>query len=599
MTQKRCCSQYPPKPNKGYRPNNELPAPTIAKMFHLAVLAALAFLALKFWYAARCAEFERKRVAGETTKRGCGAIPVMPTKGFFGFGRLIESVMATQSDAGPQYVVKTIDSEMGKDVHTCEVPISDYRLIVTRDPANVQAMLATQSVDWDVGEHRTNSWKPLFGDGVFTSRGEAWKHSRALVRPQFARDQINDLDLVERHVQQLFSAIDRSFRASQKGWTPEFDLQPLFYNMALDITTELIYGYSADSQNPSSRAELPVIPGYETPDRQNIGMHMDAGKACVETRGALWKYRWLLPTKKLNEHCAAVHKYAGWFVQLRLQRGGNYLSRLESESGDLSKRRYVLLDELAKVTQDATELRSQTLNILTAGRDTTAALMGWMFYFLSRHQDVFDKLRGQILNRFGPYVASDSSNIEFKELRDSIPYITSVINETLRMAPVIPLNERVALRDTVLPRGGGHHGNEPIFVPKGRQVLIPTYAMTRREDLWGRDVDTFRPERWEENGGRKFGFEFIPFGGGARQCLGRKLQLLKPGLKREPKQELTRLIEQFARTKATYVIVRLLQKYDKIECAQMPPDAPLRFHHTIENRSGSGVHVTMHEAAAR
>jgi cytochrome P450 len=199
-----------------------------------------------------------------------------------------------------------------------------------------------------------------------------------------------------------------------------------------------------------------------------------------------------------------------------------YLARLESETGDVSRKRYILLDELAKVTQDPVELRSQTLNILTAGRDTTAALMGWIFYFLSRHQDVFDKLREQVLRRFGPYFASDASNIEFKELRDAIPYMTSVINETLRMAPVIPLNERVALRDTILPRGGGYHGDQPIFVPKGRQVLIPTYAMTRRHDLWGRDVDVFRPERWEEDGGRKFGFEFIPFGGGARQCLGRK-----------------------------------------------------------------------------
>ncbi|KAK0715957.1 oxidoreductase-like protein [Lasiosphaeris hirsuta] len=456
---------------------------------------------------------------------------------------------------------------MGKNVNTCVVPISDYELIVTRDPDNVQTMLATQSVDWDVGEHRNASWRPLFGDGVFTCRGEAWKHSRALVRPQFARDQINDLDLIERHVQQLLAAIDRSVMTSEEGWTEKLDLQPLLYNMTLDITTELIYGYSVHSQSPSERIELPVIPGFETPDRENIGMHMDAGKACVETRGALWKYRWLLPTKAFKAHCAAVHKYAGWFVQLRLQRGERYLAHIESETGQVSSKRYILLHELAKVTQDATELCSQTLNVLTAGRDTTASLLGWVFYFLCRHPEVFNRLREQILGRFGPYVPSAPSNIEFKGLRDSIPYITSVVNETLRMAPVIPLNERVALRDTVLPRGGGAGGDEPLFVPKGRQVLIPTYAMTRRKDLWGPDVDVFRPERWEEKGGRKFGFEFIPFGGGIRQCLG----------------------QQFARTKTAYVIVRLLQRYDRIENAEMPAGAPMRFHHTIENRSGSGV----------
>jgi hypothetical protein len=56
--------------------------------------------------------------------------------------------------------------------------------------------------------------------------------------------------------------------------------------------------------------------------------------------------------------------------------------------------------------------------------------------------------------------------------------------------------------------------------------------------------------------------------------------------------------EQFARIKAAYVTVRLLQRYDRIENAETPPDGPMRFHHTIENRSGSGVQVRLHEADA-
>ncbi len=492
-------------------------------MFFYTLLAVIALLTYRY-YKQQARQAEKQRIEGEATRRGCSPAPVMPKKGFLGFGRLIESLKATRSGEGPQYVVHTINEELGRGVNTCVVPILDYELIVTRDPVNVQAMLATQSTDWDVGEHRNASWKPLFGDGVFTSRGEVWKHSRALVRPQFARDQINDVDLIERHVQQLSMAIDRrNTKVSEERWTERLDLQPLFYNMTLDITTELIYGYSVHSQNPSERVELPVMPGYDMPDRENIGKHMDAGKAWIETRGAFWKYRWLLPTKDFRAHCAAVHKYAGWFVRLRLQRGDNYLDRLATESSNgTSKKRFVLLNELAKVTQDPLELRSQTLNVLSAGRDTTAALMGWVFYFLARHPDVFEKLRGLILERFGPYVPSEQCNIEFKDVRDSIPYITSVINETLRVAPVIPLNERVAVRDTVLPRGGGPDGKEPMFVPAGKQVLIPTFAMTRREDIWGPDVEVFRPERWEEYGGRKFGFEFIPFGGGIRQCLGRE-----------------------------------------------------------------------------
>jgi cytochrome P450 len=448
----------------------------------------------------------------------------MPKKGFLGFGRLREGLKATRNHRGPQYVIEAIDNEMGKDVHTVVVPIFDYELVVSRDPVNIQAVLASQAIDWDISEHRAESWRPLFGHGIFTSRGEHWKHSRALVRPQFAMDQINDLDLFERHVQQLFAAIDRPqySRPVKQRWTNAFDLQPLFYNLSLDVVTEMLYGYSVHSQNPSERVELPVIPGYNSPDRENIGKHMDAGKAWIETRGALWKYRWLLPRKEFEEHCAAVHKYAEWFVQLRLQRGDKYLDGLQHQTGRPNSERYVLLNELAKVTQDPVELRSQTLNVLSAGRDTTAALLGWIFYFLARNPEVSTKLRKEVIHHFGKYEEGQPTGIEFRQLRDSLPYMHAVINETLRMAPVVPLNDRVSLRDTVLPRGGGPGRDQPMFVPKGTQILIPTYALAQRPDLWGPDSAKFRPERWTEKGGRKFGFEFVPFGGGVRQCVGRK-----------------------------------------------------------------------------
>lgn len=492
----------------------------------LLVVLALLYPLANYWLSNRAVE---RRNEQEAASRGCSPAPIVP-RGFFGLGWLIQSIRATKNDRGPQYVVEVLDRVMGKDVHTCVVPILDYKLILTRDPPNVQAMLSSKPEDWDISEHRTASWVPMFGHGVFTSRGEQWKKSRALVRPQFNTEQINDLNLIERHVQHLFAAIDRRYKdhadGPDKAWTCEFDLQPLFYNLTLDVTTELIYGYSVHSQNPLERLELPHIPGFDTPDRENIGMHMDAGKAWIDLRGAFWKYRWLLPTRQFYAHCAAINKYADWFVRLCLLRGDKYLDGLEPGTEHAGPRnRFVLLYELAKETQDPVELRSQTLNILTAGRDTTAALLGWVFYLLARNPGVCVKLRNEILDQFGPYVPSEPSRIGFRELRDSMPYLRAVINEALRVAPVIPLNERVALRDTVLPRGGGPDGDKPIFVPEGRQVLILAYGMTRREDIWGPDANEFRPERWLENGGRKPGFEFIPFGGGVRQCLGRKQNL--------------------------------------------------------------------------
>lgn len=87
------------------------------------------------------------------------------------------------------------------------------------------------------------------------------------------------------------------------------------------------------------------------------------------------------------------------------------------------------------------------------------------------------------------------------------------------MSPVNPLTARVAIRNTTLPTGGGPEGKDPIFVAKGTEVQQAFYPMCQRKDLWGHDIDKFRPERFEN---RKLSSEWVPFGAGPRVCIGRR-----------------------------------------------------------------------------
>lgn len=90
----------------------------------------------------------------------------------------------------------------------------------------------------------------------------------------------------------------------------------------------------------------------------------------------------------------------------------------------------------------------------------------------------------------------------------------------LRLQPPVPFNFRVSTKDTSLPVGGGPDGLSPIYIKKDTTVAYSVFAMHRRTDLWGKDAAFFRPERWEENA--KHGWEYLPFNGGPRICLGRK-----------------------------------------------------------------------------
>jgi cytochrome P450 len=156
---------------------------------------------------------------------------------------------------------------------------------------------------------------------------------------------------------------------------------------------------------------------------------------------------------------------------------------------------------------------------------------------LARHPEVFQKLRTTIAEAFGSYGAPH--DITFERLK-SCSYLQYVLKETLRLFPSVPLNAREATKDTTLPVGGGPLGTAPVYIKKGEEVGYPVYVMHRRKDLWGPDAESFRPERWQS---RKAGWEYLPFNGGPRICLG----------------------QQFALTEAGYVITRMVQRFDAIK----------------------------------
>ncbi|CAD6592649.1 MAG: hypothetical protein ASARMPREDX12_006293 [Alectoria sarmentosa] len=494
----------------------------------------------------------KRRCQAEAARQGCKPAPAIPNLGFLGLTRILDYLKATREERGPPQFVDAMN-ELGTngEVHTARVQVLGSEVLVTRDPENVKAIYATNASSFEIGASRAGCFEPLLGLGIFTQRGEPWRHSRALLRPQFSREQISDMDLEERHV----NALSAVLKTGTDGWTDVVDLQPMFLKMTLELMTEFLYGH------------LPLQIGQKTdaPDREEFGYHFDAGKGYLGTRLALGKWHWLVNSQAFARHCEKVHQYADYFVTAKLQLGPKKPAMKMEPQEPATKGKFVLLDELAKHTDNALEIRSETLNVLSAGRDTTASLLSWIFYFLSRHPRVFDRLRTVVLAEVG----TDASSIEFTKLR-SCHYLQHCINEALRMTGIVPTMERESLEDTVLPRGGGPDGTSPVFLPKGQRVMISIYAMQQRPDIWGDDPGVFRPERWED---RKTGFEFIPFGGGPRKCVG----------------------QQMALTEASYTVVRLLQRFDKLENCE--PPGRIRFQHTLSIRSGTGAVVRLHEAA--
>ena len=111
----------------------------------------------------------------------------------------------------------------------------------------------------------------------------------------------------------------------------------------------------------------------------------------------------------------------------------------------------------------------------------------------------------------------------------------------LRLYPIFPTLARVALKDSILPGGGGSRGDQPVFVTAGTKILANFYALHRDEKVYGENVEIFDPDRWDSI--QPGPWQFMAFGGGQRACLG----------------------QQKAFIEASYTLVRLAQNFKRVE----------------------------------
>ncbi len=136
------------------------------------------------------------------------------------------------------------------------------------------------------------------------------------------------------------------------------------------------------------------------------------------------------------------------------------------------------------------EVRDQLMTLLLAGHETTATGLAWTFDLLLHHPDALVRL-------------------EIELAAGEREYLDAVIEESLRVRPVVPFTGRLLKEDSEL---GGYH------LPAGTTVLVGIYLAHSRDDVFP-DPHAFRPERMLEEGAPET-YSWIPFGGGTRRCIG-------------------------------------------------------------------------------
>lgn len=239
------------------------------------------------------------------------------------------------------------------------------RIIDTDEPAVIQAFLATKFKDFETGPRRAKQFGALLGRNIFTSDGAFWEHSRALFRPQFAREQINDLESTERAVRALFHVLP----VQEDGWTGTTDLMPLFYRFTLDTATDFLFGFSVNSQLAAveDASNGPVGSNRVTDilaDRAGLNMRFadafQTAERWLAYRIRLQSLYWLANSERFRESVRIVRQFFEQLVRQALDPTAREEKKaVMLERGEREK--YVLLEAVAEDTENPTELRDQML----------------------------------------------------------------------------------------------------------------------------------------------------------------------------------------------------------------------------------------------
>lgn len=147
------------------------------------------------------------------------------------------------------------------------------------------------------------------------------------------------------------------------------------------------------------------------------------------------------------------------------------------------------------------EICHELVIFLASGLETTATTLAYALWALGRHPAIYDTVAAEVS-------AVDETALRANP-RSHLPYTVSVIQEALRLGGPTPAVMRIARQDMAI---------DGYRVEAGSMLMVGVYAMHRDPELWDRPLE-FDPDRFTA-GRSRMQWQFLPFGGGPRSCIG-------------------------------------------------------------------------------
>jgi unspecific monooxygenase len=344
--------------------------------------------------------------------------------------------------------------------------------------------------------------RPMLGEGLLIAEGRSWKHQRRTLAPAFTPRAVTTL------IPHMAAATDETI-ASLRGKTGgPVDLREIMQRMTLEIAGRTMFSFGMDRHGATLRDFV-----MEYADRLARPQFLDLvlpknWPSPQDFPRARFRKRWTRFIGMLMAERRAAGKPEG------------------APARDLFDLMNAARDPETGAAFSEVQLGDEVATMILAGHETTATALFWALYLLALDPVAQEQLAAEARQ------VPANGELDLEQLK----FTRAVVDETMRLYPPAFLIARSALAaDTIAD----------MPVRKGDVILIAPWLLHRHEKLW-RDPGAFVPERFLAPAPPPDRFAYLPFGVGARVCIGAHFALVEATL------ALARIIAAFR--------VRLLDK---------------------------------------